>query len=549
MKKQSVGNRKQKEDEKECTFTPKIGSKSRKMNSQGPSGLKRHEHLYEKAVEQQKNLEKKRESYVDENCTFKPRMSTGNSKIAKRVAKQIEGVDRYDRLHSESVKIKKKVEELRKKRESSVGTFTPKITSKAKKSGRPSLAARPVGKNHYAEKEKKRQDLKKSREMKNCTFQPRLNKKKNKKVSGSSFMERLARSNEAKAARLKRLQEEKEKRLQSQMGTSRKKKGTSSVDFDRLYHTGNIKDRLERSKKIKEEEYAKLTFKPNVGQRKVKPTSSGASSIHTRLHEAAARRSAQRKAAIQKKLENEKKMISMKFKKKKSASTGGSGVYSRLIQNAKQDKERREMLRQKKIEREIKQCKIVKKNKMTRTNGKPYWERFYERRNETADTTGKKMLTSEEKELQEHCTGKPKLSETTNQMCSSSSGGKKVWQRLLEVDRREIEKKREEEKLAREKSFTGVIKRKKNADAPSVYTRLIQRAEESAKQKKDDKVSGVVRASEFLTRTSKITLNNNKSQQMTKKKNNKNVVIAKPAADVKPPVPPSSEKEEEFQAF
>ena len=56
LKKLNVGNKKQKEEERECTFTPKIGSKSRKMNKSGPSGLKRHEHLYEKAVEQQKKL-------------------------------------------------------------------------------------------------------------------------------------------------------------------------------------------------------------------------------------------------------------------------------------------------------------------------------------------------------------------------------------------------------------------------------------------------------------------------------------------------------------
>ena len=235
LKKLNVGNKKQKEEERECTFTPKIGSKSRKMNEDKPSGLKRHEHLYEKAVEQQKKLQEKRESFIDENCTFKPRMSTGNSKIAKKVAKKIAGENRYDRMHAESVKIKKKVEEMRKKRESSVGTFTPKISSKAKKlKSRPSLAARPVSKNHYAEKEKKRRELQKSREMKNCTFRPQLNKKKNKKVGASSFMERLTKSNEAKAARMKRLQEEKEKRLQSQMG-ARRKKSAKTANFDRLY--------------------------------------------------------------------------------------------------------------------------------------------------------------------------------------------------------------------------------------------------------------------------------------------------------------------------
>ena len=235
LKKLNVGNKKQKEEERECTFTPKIGSKSRKMNKSGPSGLKRHEHLYEKAVEQQKKLQEKRESFMDENCTFKPRMSTGNSKIAKEVAKKIAGENRYDRMHAESVKIKKKVEEMRKKRESSVGTFTPKISSKAKKlKSRPSLAARPVSKNHYAEKEKKRQELQKSREMENCTFRPQLNKKKNRKAGGSSFMERLTKTNEAKAARMKRLQEEKEKRIQSQMG-ARRKKNTKTANFDRLY--------------------------------------------------------------------------------------------------------------------------------------------------------------------------------------------------------------------------------------------------------------------------------------------------------------------------
>ncbi len=235
LKKLNVGNKKQKEEERECTFTPKIGSKSRKMNKSGPSGLKRHEHLYEKAVEQQKKLQEKRESFIDENCTFKPRMSTGNSKIAKEVAKKIASENRYDRMHAESVKIKKKVEEMRKKRESSVGTFTPKISSKAKKlKSRPSLAARPVSKNHYAEKEKKRQELQKSREMENCTFRPQLNKKKNRKAGGSSFMERLTKTNEAKAARMKRLQEEKEKRIQSQMG-ARRKKHTKTANFDRLY--------------------------------------------------------------------------------------------------------------------------------------------------------------------------------------------------------------------------------------------------------------------------------------------------------------------------
>ena len=219
LRKLNVGNKKQKEEEEECTFTPKIGSKSRKMNKSGPVGMKRHEHLYEKAVEQQKKLQEKRESFLDENCTFKPRMSTGNSKVAKEVAKKIASENRFDRMHAENAKIKKKVEEMRKQRESSVGTFTPKITAKARKfKSRPSLAARPVSKNHYVEKERKREELQKSREMANCTFQPKLNRKKNKKAGGSSFMDRLTKTNEAKAVRMKRLQEEKEKRIQSQMG-------------------------------------------------------------------------------------------------------------------------------------------------------------------------------------------------------------------------------------------------------------------------------------------------------------------------------------------
>ena len=452
LKKLNVGNKKQKEEERECTFTPKIGSKSRKMNKDKPSGLKRHEHLYEKAVEQQKKLQEKRESFIDENCTFKPRMSTGNSKIAKEVAKKIASENRYDRMHAESVKIKKKVEEMRKKRESSVGTFTPKISSKAKKlKSRPSLAARPVSKNHYAEKEKKRRELQKSREMKNCTFRPKLNKKKNKKVGASSFMERLTKSNEAKAARMKRLQEEKEKRLQSQMG-ARRKKSAKTANFDRLYvmlerisivsthprtlsnslsntqkhryKTGNIKDRLERAKKIKEAEYAKHTFKPNVGRRKAQNTSS-AGSIHERLHQAAARRSAQRKAAMQKKAEEEEKKFATK--KKKKSSTSVSDVYSRLIGRAEQERERREALRQKKIAMEMEQCQTNAKRKARSGGGKPYWERFYERRNETETNT---LMTSEERELKEHCTGKPKLSETSNKLSSSHSGGKPMIKSL-----------------------------------------------------------------------------------------------------------------------
>ena len=123
------------------------------------------------------------------------------------------------------------------------------------------------------------------------------------------------------------------------------------------------------------------------------------------------------------------------------------------------------------------------KEKARSGGGKPYWERFYERRNETETNT---LMTSEERELKEHCTGKPKLSETSNKLSSSHSGGKKVWQRLLDVDRREIEKRREEEKLAREKALIGQAKKKKKkkSDGPSVYARLIQRAEETAKQRK-----------------------------------------------------------------
>ena len=89
------------------------------------------------------------------------------------------------------------------------------------------------------------------------------------------------------------------------------------------YKTGNIKERLERAKKIKEAEYAKHTFKPNVGRRKAQNTSS-AGSIHERLHQAAARRSAQRKAAMQKKAEEEEKKFATKKKKKPSS---GSDVY------------------------------------------------------------------------------------------------------------------------------------------------------------------------------------------------------------------------------
>ena len=139
------------------------------------------------------------------------------------------------------------------------------------------------------EKEKKRQELQKSREMKNCTFRPHLNKKKNNVVASSGgFMARLAKSNEAKAARLKRLQEEKERRIQNQLGGKKQIK-KKNVDFDRLYRSGSVQDRLERAKKIKEEEYAKHTFRPQIsGARKTKPIRGG-SNIHERLHQAAAR--------------------------------------------------------------------------------------------------------------------------------------------------------------------------------------------------------------------------------------------------------------------
>lgn len=150
-------------------------------------------------------------------------------------------------------------------------------------------------------------------------------------------------------------------------------------------------------------------------------------------------------------------------------------------------------------------------------------------------------MTSEERELKEHCTGKPKLSEMSKKLSSSSSGGKKVWSRLLEIDRREIEKKREEEKLAREKAMTGSDKRqKKKTDGSSVYTRLIQRAEESVKQRKNiEEREGIVRPEEFLTRTSKV-------QTKTKKKAKKKVVTL--GGDAKPPVAPTTQ-EEAFEAF
>ena len=240
---------------------------------------------------------------------------------------------------------------------------------------------------------------------------------------------------------------------------------------------------------------------------------------------------------MQKKAEEEEKKFATK--KKKKSSTSVSDVYSRLIGRAEQERERREALRQKKIAMEMEQCQTNAKRKARSGGGKPYWERFYERRNETETNT---LMTSEERELKEHCTGKPKLSETSNKLSSSHSGGKKVWQRLLDVDRREIEKRREEEKLAREKALIGQAKKKKKkSDGPSVYARLIQRAEETAKQRKSlEEEDRIVRPEDFLTRTSKV--------QMKKKKKTKKNKKKALGGDAKPPVVPTTQ-EEAFEAF
>ena len=73
-----------------------------------------------------------------------------------------------------------------------------------------------------------------------------------------------------------------------------------------------------------------------------------------------------------------------------------------MIGRAEQERERREALRQKKIAMEMEQCKTTAKRKARSDGGKPYWERFYERRNETETNTT--LMTSEERELKEHCT-------------------------------------------------------------------------------------------------------------------------------------------------
>ena len=114
-----------------------------------------------------------------------------------------------------------------------------------------------------------------------------------------------------------------------------------------------------------------------------------------------------------------------------------------------------------------------------------------------------------------------------------------MWQRLLDVDRREIEKRREEEKLAREKALIGQAKKKKKkSDGPSVYARLIQRAEETAKQRKSlEEGDRIVRPEDFLTRTSKV--------QIKKKKTKKKKTFG---GDAKPPVAPTTQ-EEAFEAF
>lgn len=133
--------------------------------------------------------------------------------------------------------------------------------------------------------------------------------------------------------------------------------------------------------------------------------------------------------------------------------------------------------------------RVTKKVRVESRGGQPYWERFYERRNGEKDNG---LMTSEERELKEHCTGKPKLNEQSAQISSAGSGGKKVWERLLEVDRREIEKKREDEKLTREKKLLGQKRSQKNKTKSdgSVYDRLIQRASESAKQMRTEEESG-----------------------------------------------------------
>lgn len=428
-----------KQEEEECTFTPKVGKKSRAMNEGSTSGIARQHELHQKAMTQKKKLKDMREkASVPKECTFKPRMSTANSKAARAAAERVAGTKSFERLYKDGDTRKQKLKEA-KARQSDAYSFKPEIGKKARNIGK-----------------------------------------------ASSFLDRLAKSSAARKKRMEELQAEKDRRINSVATFAPKRKAASkkkkAANFDRLYRTGGTKERLRKAKEAKEAALKKLTFRPKTSKTTTKSAAAG-SSIYDRLYQSSLKRSERRKTLAARQNEDMKKSCTFRPSiSKKTGRRGKSNVFERMERHAKAEKERKERLAQAKIDREMAACSFVSKKKSssssTGAGSKPIWERLHKRMLEAK--TDKKETTLE-REVRENCRFKPTLSNETVKLLEKNGSSKGIWERLTSQNRKEILLKRDAEKIKREKEqmkqHRHVTKEKLYvSSSESIFDRLHKRA-------------------------------------------------------------------------
>jgi len=503
-------------EKRECTFTPKVSKKSREMNREGATGLARHHELHKKAIAQQKKLKEMREKQaIPKECTFKPRMSTANSRAARIAAEKVAGKDRYDRLYADSSQRKKKLEEARQ-RKSDAHSFKPQIDKKSKKIG-----------------------------------------------DTSSFLERLKKTDEARKKRRAALKEEQERRLSSiatfEPATSSKSKKKKGANFDRLYRTGGMKERLRKAKEAQDEALKQMSFRPKVSSSSSRVSSTSRAPIHERLYKAASKSAARRKVLKEQREARVKKSCTFRpslgrVGRPRDNDSKRTSVFERMEKQVKRERERKKRLEEQRLEKEIAELrskpKISSSSSSTVSNGKkPIWERLHSRRNDN-----RSVESSLDREIKMHCRDRPSLSTDTQKLLQDRVGttasGKSIWDRLSSSNRRDIEKKREAERLKREmagvsqfRHATAGKKYKKNNE--SIFDRLHKRAvaanaEKSGKKSADDDAKSFVSRMAVKARRARNTTNTADQDSRAPPKVPTDDSASKAAAASVPPAVPSN---------
>jgi len=419
--------------------------------------------LYERAVQQREEREKRREKDLLRDCTFSPTLVSNRKLREKRSTTP--GGKRYDMLYQEA--------SARKQRQSATPseleecTFSPQTNATKGKSKAatprgvsPARRAESLYNNAKRMEEKRRQMAEERRrlEVEQCSFKPQITAKARaaRPASPSVRMEELHKSHKALTQRLEAAKAEREVEGCTFKPTINRRRRASTGGAPAA---GSVQDRLTRYQKDLErkreealqrkldEEAKELTFQPNITR--AKPTADAApapasGTIHERLYSEASAR-------------QDDASPGTPPSARPKARPASPAVFDRLSAPKSAARSPRSPAEEYDV---LKECTFTPKTRRGSIGGRPssrprsnepLWDRLHK---DGADSKEKRERLKLEKERSE-CSFKPKTSSPPAERAPGRQGAssKPIWERLNEEAKRNKEREDELAKARAEKEL------------------------------------------------------------------------------------------------